>query len=393
MHNRSVFYLGAFLFFFHSSVTIMISFLPIYFQNQGISGTKIGLLMAVGSFVALFTQPFWGFMSDKYKSVKMMVLICLVAAILTSIMLFQMNSFILLFIFCGIFFSFMSPIGALGDSLALKTTNSIGISFGKVRMWGSIGFALTSLIGGMVLSIIGINNILYVYLVMIILTFAVVWKISDVKGSNKPIALKNVGKMISNPPFFVFLICIMFVTIPHRMNDSFMGMYIVELGGSESLLGWALFIGVGIEALVLLFSGYWLRFFNEVTFLIIAASLYAVRWFLVSIADSPIQVMLLHSLHGLTFGIFYLCAFQFITRLVPKELISTGHLLFISVFFGMSGIIGSVLGGTIFDRLGGTHLYQISSYFTIIGVVSLLTYHLLFKEKGHYEVKVKQLSQ
>ncbi|WP_370876199.1 MFS transporter [Neobacillus ginsengisoli] len=83
---------------------------------------------------------------------------------ISSIVLFQVNSFWILLLLCAIFFSFMLPVGALGDSLALNTSQLVGTSFGRIRMWGSIGFALTSLLGGQILSRIGVNHLLYPYL-------------------------------------------------------------------------------------------------------------------------------------------------------------------------------------------------------------------------------------
>ncbi len=85
----------------------------------------------------------------------------------------------------------------------------------------------------------------------------------------------------------------------------------------------------------------------------------------------------LQFLHGLTFGVFYLTAFQYVTRLIPKLLQSTGHLVFVSVFFGLSGIIGSLFGGMIMDAFGGDTLYLYMGILTSLGTLLLLLYHML----------------
>ncbi len=51
----------------------------------------------------------------------------------------------------AVFYTFMGPIGALADSLSQRVANIAGVPFGSIRMWGSVGFAVTSLIGGMIL--------------------------------------------------------------------------------------------------------------------------------------------------------------------------------------------------------------------------------------------------
>lgn len=381
MNKHAVLYLSIFLFFFHSSVTIMSNFLPLYFQEHGLTATKIGWLMAIGPFAALFSQPFWGYMSDKYKTVKRMVLICLIGMTISSAVLFQMNSFLMLILLCGIFYSFMSPIGALGDSLAQKTSSVSGTAFGRIRMWGSVGFAATSLIGGALLSRIGLDYLLYLFLLYALITLLVIRKVSDINVSAKPIYLNDAIKVICQPRFLLFLFFIMFVTITHRTNDSFVGLYIKELGGSESLIGLAWFVAVMAEATVFLLSPYWMRFFNEMTYLVIAAGLYGGRWLLFSLAEMPFHVILLQSLHGITFGVFYLCAFQFVTKLIPEEFRATGQLVFISAFFGLSGIIGSLGGGFILDLAGGAALYKVLGYCALAGCISLAVYKMYSNKK------------
>ncbi|MFC3884613.1 MFS transporter [Bacillus songklensis] len=365
----------------------MTNFLPLYFQEQGLTATKIGWLMAVGPFTSLFAQPFWGYMSDKYKTIKKMMLICLVGVIISSIILFQMGSFLTLLFLCGVFFSFMAPIGALGDSLAQRTSQFIGTAFGTIRMWGSIGFAVTSLIGGHILSRIGIDNLLYPYLVFALIAFGLVWKVSDVNAAAKPINLKGAVSVIFQSRFILFLFFIMFVTIAHRTNDSFLGIYIKQLGGSESLIGLAWFVGVAVEAVVFLLSPYWMRFLNEITYIVVASGLYGLRWLLFSFAETPSHVILLQSMHGITFGIFYLCAFQFVTKLLPEEFRATGQLFFISAFFGLSGIIGSLGGGMVLDHFGGAALYKLLSYFAFAGCIGLITYKTYSRKKSVCQAK------
>ncbi|WP_143522292.1 MFS transporter, partial [Pseudomonas sp. 2822-17] len=76
------------------------------------------------------------------------------------------------------------------------------------------------------------------------------------------------------------------------------GLYIVAIGGSESYVGWAWFIGVLTEALVFALSVYWLKKFRSLTLIHIAAILYTFRWILMSIVPDPNFVLLIQVLHG-----------------------------------------------------------------------------------------------
>ncbi|PWU69687.1 MFS transporter [Gracilibacillus dipsosauri] len=365
------------LFWFHGANTIIVSFLPLYLQYSGLDGTEIGWVMAIGPFIAIFSQPFWGYMSDKYQTVKKILLLCLIGLLISSAIFLQMKTLPLLLSLGAVFFFFSSPIGALGDSLSQRRADQLGISFGSIRTWGSIGFAVSSLLVGEILAKIGVQYILWPYIIFAFLALLVATRLVDVKVETRPIQFQDIGLLIKTKPFVIFLGLITLLTISHRANDSFVGIYIDSLGGSENLIGYAWFVGVASEALVYATAGLWFRRYHPLIFIIAAGILYSIRWFFYASFDEPIFIVGLQFLHGLTFGVFYLTAFQYVTRLIPKLLQSTGHLVFVSVFFGLSGIIGSLFGGMIMDAFGGDTLYLYMGILTSLGTLLLLLYHML----------------
>lgn len=365
------------LFSFHGANTIIVSFLPLLLQQKGLSGTQIGLVLAIGPLASIISQPVWGYMSDKYQTVKKILIICLIGLLIASSIFLHMNQLYLLLIFGAVFYFFAAPIGALGDSLSQRRADELSISFGTIRMWGSIGFASSSLVVGEILSSVGVEYMYWPYLALGLAALLVCLKLTDVKVEGSKIQLKDVKRLVKNHPFIIFLFLVMFITITHRANDSFVGIYISQLGGTERLIGISWFVGVASEALVFAFAGYWFKKYHPLIFIIGAGFLYSIRWFLFAAIENPIYIVALQFLHGLTFGVFYLTAFQYVTRLIPKVLQSTGHLVFVTVFFGISGIIGSLIGGELIDSMGGGHLYFWMGLIALFGSVCITIYHLL----------------
>jgi MFS transporter, PPP family, 3-phenylpropionic acid transporter len=366
------------LFSFHATNTIILSFLPLYLAYKGLNGTEIGWVLAIGPFASIFAQPFFGYLSDKFKSVKKILLICVMGLLIFSTVFFQMNSLISIMIVGAMFYFFTSPIGGLGDSLAQRRADEIGVSFGTIRMWGSIGFATSSLIIGEILSRYGVQYMIWPYLLFGFIAMLVVFRLQDVKVESDPVRLKDVGILMKNKQFLFFLIAIVFLSLAHRTNDSFIGLYISELGGSEALVGLGWFVGVASEALVFALAGFWFRKLHPLVFIMIAGILYSVRWFIYGFADNPMFVISLQFLHGITFGVFYLSALDYVTRLIPKLLQSTGHLVYYAVFFGISGIIGSLTGGTIMEHFNGSTLYYLLGVVSLVGTLAILIYHVVF---------------
>src|SRR5699024_40323 len=93
-NNQSLTPLKMLLFSFHARNTIILSYLPLYLEYKGLNGTEIGWVLAVGPLAAIVAQPFWGYMSDKYKTVKYILLICIIGLLLSSVVFFQMNGLV-----------------------------------------------------------------------------------------------------------------------------------------------------------------------------------------------------------------------------------------------------------------------------------------------------------
>src|SRR5699024_6328987 len=183
------------------------------------------------------------------------------------------------------------------------------------------------------------------------------FKVPDVKGVSDPVQLNDIKKLITNKSFIIFLVLMLFITVTHRANDSFIGLYIAQLGGTEGLVGVGWFVGVMTEALIFATAGFWFRRFRPLVFIIIAGALYTIRWFLFAAVEHPSQIITLQVLHGLTFGVFYTAAFEYVSRILPKFLQSTGRLFFFAMFFGVPGIIGFIAGGTLIASYGVAPLY------------------------------------
>jgi len=368
---------------FHATNTIIISFLPLYLAYKGLNGTEIGWVLAIGPFASIISQPFWGYLSDKYKTIKRFLIISIIGMLIGSIIFFQVNHIIAILVFGAIFYFFSSPVGALSDSLAQRRAQELRISFGSIRTWGSIGFGFSTLIIGEILNNTGVEYMVWPYVILGSILLIVAFKISDVKVDSTPVQVRDISKLIQNKPFILFLLIMMFIAITHRANDSFIGLYITGFGATERLVGIAWFIGVISEAAVFALAGFWFRKFNPLTFIVIASFIFAVRWFLYGIITDPFIIISLQFLHGITFAVFYFAAFYYVTKIIPQNLQSTGHLVYYSVFFGVSGIIGSMGGGMILEKFNGEALYLSMGVLATIGMISFIIYTYILKQKKY----------
>src|SRR5690625_643108 len=208
--------LKSLLFLFFATNTIILTFLPLYLQYKGLNGTEIGWVLAIGPFASIISQPFWGYLSDKYKTVKRMLILSVIGMLIASVIFFQMNHLVTILIVGAFFYFFSSPVGALSDSLAQRRANDLRISFGAIRTWGSVGFAFSSLVVGEMLDRFGVHFMVWPYVILGAILLIISFTIQDVKADTSPVKFKDIGKILTNKPFLLFLLFMMFVTITHR---------------------------------------------------------------------------------------------------------------------------------------------------------------------------------
>src|SRR5699024_11557208 len=109
---------------------------------------------------------------------------------------------------------------------------------------------------------------------------------------------------------------------------------------------------------------------------IIAGIFFSIRWFLYGVVDDSLVIIALQVLHGFSFGVLFIAAFYYVTWLIPNLLMSTGHLVFFA-FIGISGNIGSLIDGALFEAFGGQALYLILGWIALGGTMLMLLYHVL----------------
>ena len=97
------------------------------------------------------------------------------------------------------------------------------------------------------------------------------------------------------------------------------------------------------------------------TWLIVALAVHPVRWLLSSIAHGPVILLATQLTHAFTFGVLYLAAVQSVEGLVPDGLRTTAQGVFASVTFGLGGLVGSLLGGLLYEPMGMRALYLASA--------------------------------
>ncbi|MBL3644781.1 MFS transporter [Bacillus sp. RHFB] len=370
--------LKSFNFLYFGLLAIFIPFLPVYLADQGLRPAQIGFIIGTGGFVTLITQPLWGMISDKTRTIRKVLLLLIFFSSVFGYFLYDSSSYLQLILFAMLLYFFLMPIDPLTESLNFTMAEKSGISYGSIRTYGALGYAVISLITGYVMSYFGANSLAFLFAGIGLISFIVSWMMPDAPVSGKPVTLSSLKHFFSNKETLLFLLLVFICAVPARMNDTFLGVYIRELGGSAKLVGLTWFLAAGSEIVVFALSFWWLRKGKEIIIISFAAAFFFIRYFVSAWITDPQLLAYLQVMQLLTFPIFYSAAIQYLYRIVPVEWRATGQTVLALLFFGVSGIIASYIGGAIYGAYGGKTLYLFISSISFIGMVFALVLYRIY---------------
>lgn len=389
--------LKIFTFVLYGAIAILFSFFPLYFQEVGFSTVAIGMLMAGGPFVSIFANPFWGYWSDRLQNIRLIIIMMLIGNVIVVQFVFQLHSLVFVYIAMLIFFLFQTPLFSQSNSLILNAIEGTEHKFGAFRLWGSLGWALMAVIASPLIDWIGINNLWIVYSIMMIVTILISLKLpkGEVEGSQGMQKGSYSKALFGNKYFLVFIVLGILIAVPNSMNITFASLYIDQLGGSVVLIGWSAFLTAIFEVPVFLLFDKYLkkRTSTMIGCLVIVSLLFALRWTLMSLATSPVQIIFIQMLHSVSFGGYYYIGTTLTAQLIPVELRASGQAVYALTWSGISGIIAGIAGGWVFQELGPKTMYQLGTIISMFGVLgfSIMWFHLR-KSKSRYATQNMNMS-
>lgn len=360
-HTRAL-YFGYYL-----AIGAFIPYINLYYERMGLSGVQIGTLSALTVLVGSLAALILGGIADMYNWHNRILRFAFLLCTLSVLILAQASSFYSLIAIVIFYAIFNSPIIPILDSSALVSVKSNGTSYGKLRLWGTIGWAISTLLVGMLIDNFDILWLFYSYIAFMLFTFLLSLiqrtRISHLKTSFAP----GLHRLV-RAYFFIFLLAIFLVSMTSSAFHSFFSIYLDGIGADERFIGIAWMIAAVSEIPIMLGSGYMIQRFSAGGLLKISFIAYALRWLLLSFITVPQWVIVVQLLHGLSFAAFLVGGVTYINQLVPASLITTGQAIFTSVSFGLASIIGSLVAGYFFDTWGLTALFRVLSIIAFIGL-------------------------
>lgn len=353
---------------FYGSWVSWLSFFAIYLQQMGLSGVQIGAVNGIRPAVMLLSQPLWGLLAD-VKGRRQVLLFTLGAGAFLLMGYTQGSGFQFVFFWTILYTLAANPIGALIDSLVLDhTLQRPRLSFGMLRIWGAVGWAVFSLLAGRLVSGHSLNPIFSMGAILLLIALLIAWRsgVGSEQSSRRLANWQGAAQLLRNRRLLAALGVAAAMQTGIACYYTFFSIYLADLNAPRTLIGAAYTVqGLG-ELPIFLLSAAIIRRVGARGAIGLAICTFGCRLLLYSVITNPLLAVSLGLTHGIAFSLFLVAMVGYIAEQVPPHLRATGQSLYWAAFFGAGAILGNAWAGVLYDRLGARPMFALNGAFLLL---------------------------
>jgi len=349
--------LGAYYFFYFALVGVYVIFMPKVLLDLGYSTVEVGIIYAAAPFMR-FLLPFI-FRHYLALTTKVYLLSLLFTFIGTVIFITSVESF-WLYLLANLLFG-----ASMGISLPYIETIALSYlsknRYGKVRLWGSLGFMGIALWLGKILETP--YEALYYLSAMAFFTFIFGAFLTKYDTTLHESAQDDASFSLTK--YWAFWTSVFLMQVGFGGFYNFFTIYETSHGVSLEMISWMWSFGVICEIVMLYFQGPLLQR-NLLNILQFATFITALRWMMLYLfPDSVALTFTSQSLHAISFALYHTAAITYVFSLYTQKKLA--QQFFLGIAFGLGGSVGAVLSGQIY----GEKMFLIEAIITFMAFMVL----------------------
>jgi MFS transporter, PPP family, 3-phenylpropionic acid transporter len=364
-------------------------YLPLWLKELGFSLLTISVLVSVQSATRLFAPYAWGTLSDRTgERVKLLRFGATVALLLSLGLGFELGSVALFWVLL-LMFTHTSAMMPMSEAALAHLVSQGGAfdakRYGRVRLWGSLGFLVTVVAAGWWFERFGLGHFPFWTWATLGAVMVSVWLLPDFKeATHHEDRHPDVWPVLRQPVVRWFFAAVFFHVMAHIFIYVFFSLYLDSLGYSKTVIGLLWAVSVLIEIGWFFWQGRWLPLLSLTGWLVLAAALMALRMGLT--AGLPLVwplLLLAQALHAITFAAHHTVCIALLSHHFPGRLRGRGQALYTVVGYGLPGVMGGLLGGVLSSALGLASVFWVSSACAVVALVCALRLRHLSHHPAH----------
>ncbi len=351
-------------------------YLPLWLKDLGLGLVAISLLTSVQAATRLFAPYIWGWVSDHTGERVKLLRLGAAVALASACGLWLPLSPLWLGVVLFVMFTHTSAMMPMSEAAMAHLVSQGGAfdakRYGRVRLWGSIGFLLTVFVAGAWFEAFGMHQFPSMTVLSLMAVLASVWWLPDFKeAAHAEHARAAVWPVLRQAPVRWFFASAFFHVLSHIGLYVFFSLYLDALGYSKTLIGLMWAVSVVVEIAWFFWQSRWLHRLPLSAWLLLCAGAMALRMVLTATWAELLWVLVLaQALHALTFAAHHTACVAMVSHHFPGRLRGRGQALYTVIAYGFPGVLGGLLGGLISERFGLAAVFWASVLTSVLAMLA-----------------------
>ena len=371
--------LSAFYFFYFAYLGAFAPFFALYLTSVGMNAVEIGVLMALPQLTRILAPHLWGWLADHTGRRIGVVRISGAAGMIAFLGVFAGESFSWLFAVLFAMMFFWSAALPLVEATTLSKLGDETARYGRIRVWGSVGFIAAVVAVGYLIDATAPRSVLWVIAALMAGMLLLSFTLSEAKPEPHESDDLPVWQIVRKPAVLAVIGASALMAAAHGPYYTFYTIHLVDHGYSKSAAGWLWALGVICEIGIFIWMSRLYRAFTLRSILIASTLLAALRFVVIGwSADSIVLLLAAQTLHAASFGSFHAAAIGVVHKLFRGRHQARGQAIYGSLAYGLGGTVGGLASGYAWGGLGP------ALTFTLAGGCGLLAAGVLWRWLGEH---------
>jgi MFS transporter, PPP family, 3-phenylpropionic acid transporter len=342
-------------------IGVQTPFWPVWLEARGLGAGEIGLVIAASFWPRVVTSLVIPHRVDRLGE-RRGPMALLAAATLIGVALFALADrfwmFMVLSLLTGATFAAIMP---LGEALALQEAHRHRISYGRVRLWGSITFIVTAIAAGRWLEQGGPGVVLALLLASLGATALSCLALPEHRPAAPAGASPRLRRLLRQPGLMPFILAAGLIQASHVVYYGFATLHWRAAGHGEAVIGWLWAEGVLAEIVLFTWAGTVLRRLPPLRLLALAGALTVLRWAATALSTDLLVLVPAQALHAASFGAVHLATVHYLRDHTPPELHATAQGLYAAIGGALLAGLLTPFGGWLYGRIGGASFWSMAA--------------------------------
>ncbi len=367
IHYKNSYFSYLLMYFF--SLAVFSGYISVYLMDKGYHASQVSMVVSCSFILSMIIQPIVGYFNDHYSQKRLNMLILLLAAVLGIIFIYAQNIYMIALIY-SLALGLFNAANPVIENMATLSR----FSYGKIRIWGTIGYAVASKISGVIYDDVSPEAMYTFFTIGLILCVIGIYGTQNVKQVKTQKKEKTIGLFQKNFIIYLIIVCLFYAIT--NTNTTYLPAMFQNLGLSMNTISTVIYILTLSKLPIIYFSQYYMNRLTNKQLLIGIFLLLTIQFFTYSFVKQAMIVIIVSiCTKAVSTMLFIMLNLKIVTTIVDMKH-QMSALALVQTCRNFGSIVFQFVAGYLIDFYSYDIFYLILCLLSIVGMVICIFYRI-----------------